>query len=202
VGKLQLTGLITAIFWTFACASTPGLKRQMGPKFAEETASWQEIIKTNGQSGMWLVTRGYHTGDDVVAVATNAAFSHASILDQDKGTVIEAIAEGVIETPLDKFLSETHRVVLVEPKGWTPEIGKDAVNKARAQLGKSYDFLGTVGAPKEDRWYCSELAVWTMGIKVNEKGAKKVFHPKALMELGSILFDSKDRDGEPDSVEE
>ena len=68
---------------------------------------------------MWLVTRGYHTGDDIVAIATNSPLSHASVLDLEKLTVIEAIGRGVIETELTQFLRESHRLVLVDAREWT-----------------------------------------------------------------------------------
>jgi hypothetical protein len=172
----------------------------MGPAFEAETQSWIRIIKARAGPGMWLVTRGYHQGDDLVAVITNAPFSHASIIDPEKGTVIEAIAKGVIETPLQKFLSETHRVVIVKPKGWTEEGGKVALQKSRKQLGKGYDFLGTIGAPSKKRWYCSELAVWSNGQEVNKKGPKNIYHPRALIKMGTVLFDSNNRDGAPESL--
>jgi uncharacterized protein YycO len=147
---------------------------------------------------MWLVVRGYHRGDDVVAVATNAPLSHAAILDLEQGEVIEAIGDGVRVTPLRALLQQSHRVQLVRPAGWTPDKGELAVQRARSQVGKGYDFLGVVGAPSRERWYCSELAAWSMGIPVDQLGAWHVLHPKDLHRKGALLFDSGARDGAPD----
>lgn len=191
-------GLLVAFLPLVGCAGTQALKRRVGPKYEAETRSWIAMIEQRGGSGMWLVTRGYHTGDDVIAVATNSPLSHASILDLQGKTVIEAIGKGVIETPLDKFLRESHRLVLVQPNTWTPERGRVALAKARAQMGKKYDYLGVVGLPARDSWYCSELAAWSMGIEVNRKGPKHVLHPRHMQRYGAVLFDSGQRDGKPD----
>ena len=182
------------------CAGTEALKRREGPEYAAETASWREALDRLGQSGMWLVTRGYHKGDDLIAVASNAPLSHASILDKENQAVVEAIGEGVVVTDLGKFLEETHRLVLVQPERWTPKEGLEALARARSQVGQGYDFLGIVGIPQEERWYCSELAAWSMGIRVNHRGPQHVLHPLKLLEQGQVLFDSKGRDGAPEPI--
>ena len=81
----------------------------------------------------------------MVSIATNAPLTHASILDLERETVVEAIGKGVMETPLKKFLTETHRVLLVKPHQWTPEAGKAAVAKARGQLGKVLSWMSVRG---------------------------------------------------------
>lgn len=175
------------------------LQRREGPEFEAETASWIDVLDERGKNGMWLVTRGYHPGDDTVAIATQSPLSHASVLDIEKMEVIEAIGGGVKVTGLDKFLRETHRLLLIEPDGWNSDKGSDAVAKSRGQVGRGYDFLGVLGAPDEERWYCSELAAWSMGIEVNRKGPLRVIHPRDMHEYGKVLFDSGGRDGKPDS---
>jgi uncharacterized protein YycO len=196
----RIAGVYALFLLTNACASTEALNRRIGPEYASETTSWIDKIKNSGGTGMWMVTRGYHVGDDLVSIATNSPLSHAAILDVEKQVVIEAIADGVIETPLKKFLTEAHRVLLIQPAGWTIAKGKAALAKARSQLGKGYDFLGTIGIPDKERWYCSELAIWAMGTKVNKLGAHKVIHPKNMPKMGAVLFDSKGRDGQVDGI--
>lgn len=186
----------------FLALRNPGndaLDRRQGPAYEAETASWIEVLKERGQSGMWLVTRGYHPGDDTVAIATQSPLSHASVLDLETMEVVEAVGDGVRVTGLDKFLRETHRMLLIEPNGWTADAGQAAVAKARGQVGHGYDFLGVLGAPDDKRWYCSELAAWSMGIEVDRKGPLRVLHPRDMHKLGTVLFDSGARDAEPDN---
>ena len=180
------------------CAGSDGLQRKTGPRFFAETQSWLDALRLVGGNGYWIVTRGYHPGDDVVAVASNQRFSHASILDLERLEVIEAVGHGVVHTPLMKFLREAHRMRLIRPEGWTPEKGEQAVARARGQVGAKYDFLGVVGAPSEKRWYCSELAAWSMGVAVNKAGAGEVLHPANLHRLGELLWDTGARDGAQD----
>ena len=191
-------GFLIAVFLFTACAGLQGLKRHTGPEYEVETKSWMQVVQNQGGNGMWLVTRGYHPGDDVVAIATAAPLSHAAILDLDKLQVIEAIGKGVVATDLEKFLQETHRVALIQPPDWTHTKGKTTVARARGKIGEGYDFLGTVGLPDNKRWYCSELAVWASGTEVDRIGPKNVLHPKSMLKLGKVLFDSDQRDGQPD----
>jgi len=112
--------------------------------------------------------------------------------------VIEAIGKGVVVTGLRKFLRESHRLLLIEPRGWTRERGKEFLARARGQLGKKYDYLGAVGLPVNTRWYCSELAAWSAKIRVDRHGPKHVLHPRQMHRYGKVLFDTRQRDGVPD----
>ena len=189
-GLLVATGLFTD------CTGFQGLKHRTGPEYEAETKSWMQTLQTQGGNGMWLVTRGDHPGDDVVAIATTSALSHAAILDLDKQQVIEAVGKGVVATDLKKFLHESHHVVLIQPPASTAPKAKPPW-PARGKIGEGYDFLGTVGLPDDKRWYCSELAVWASGTEVDHIGPKNVLHPKSMLKLGKVLFDTGQRDGQP-----
>ena len=191
-------GLLAAVVLFTDCAGLQGLKRHTGPEYEAETKSWMQVVQNQGGNGMWLVTRGYHPGDDVVAIATAAPLSHAAVLDRDKLQVIEAVGKGVVATDLKKFLRESHRLVLIQPPDWSAAKGQATVARARSKIGEGYDFLGTVGLPDDKRWYCSELAVWASGVKVDRIGPENVLHPKSMLKLGQVLFDSGQRDGQPD----
>ena len=180
------------------CQGARGCKRRRGAEYEDETASWLAALRQAGGDGMWLVSRGYHLGDDVIAMATNSPLSHASVLDLGRGEIIEAVGRGVKVTPLEPFLRDSHRVQLIRPSGWTTESGAAALARAREAVGKKYDLFGIVGAPSSDHFYCSELAVWSMEIEVDRAGPHHVLHPRNLHELGTLLFDSRERDGEPD----
>jgi hypothetical protein len=191
-------GLLLGATGFATCEGTRGCERRRGEAYAAETASWLAAIRALAGNGMWLVSRGYHLGDDLIAIATNSPLSHASVLDLDEEKVIEALGKGVVHSPLEPFLRESHRVLVIKPSNWTPEGGQQALERARTMVGKGYDFLGIVGAPSTNHFYCSELAMWSMGAKVDRAGPHHVLHPRHLDRQGKILFDSGDRDGEPD----
>ncbi len=195
----SLAALCASLFLlTSACAGGDGLTRKTGPEFEAETQSWLAGLRLIGANGYWLVTRGYHSGDDLVAVASNARWSHASVLDLDKMEIIEAIGSGVRKTPLAQFLREAHRLRIIRPAGWSPERGREAVLKARSKLGSGYDFLGVAGAPSDKRFYCSELAAWSMGLEVDKQGAWHVLHPANMHTMGELLWETGARDGKAD----
>ena len=180
------------------CQGTRGLERKTGPKYAEETASWGRAVRALGGDGMWLVVRGYHPGDDAIAIASNSPLSHAVVVDVARGEVIEAIGEGVVVNRLEKFLAESHRLQIIRPEGWNPERGAAAVARARSAVGKKYDLFGIVGVPSSQRYYCSELALWSIGYQVDRGGPRRVIHPRNMSKYGRLLFDSQERDGKPD----
>jgi len=189
---------LVIIFAFTGCAGLNGLVRKTGPKYEAEIQSWQKAIDNEGGNGMWLVSRGYRKGDDMVAILTCSSFSHVGILDTDKGEVIESLWNGNVTNSIANFIEISHRVVLVKPEGWTPETGGEALAKVRSQLGKKYDFSGIIGLPSSNRWYCSELASWCWGRQPDRKGPWHVIHPRRLTKMGTVLFDSGSRDGEPD----
>ncbi len=181
------------------CKGTRGCQRGRGARYEAETASWLAAIRARGGNGMWLVSRGYHLGDDIIAIATNSPLSHASVLDHDGEQVIEAIGKGVVQSALEPFLHESHRVQLIRPSGWSRDGGAAAVARARTAIGKGYDFLGIVGAPSSKHFYCSELALWSMQTPVDRLGPHRVLHPRDLGHHGEVLFDSGERDANPDA---
>jgi uncharacterized protein YycO len=196
VGLAVASVLATVLF--VQCQGTKALDRKKGPEYAAELASWKQAIDELAADGMWLIARGYHVGDDLVAIATNAPLSHASVLDKQRGQVIEAVGKGVVVTDLDDFVRDSHRLLIIEPASWTPERGREAVVKARGKVGAGYDYLGIVGVPSKKHFYCSELAVWSMGVEVDRNGPQHVIHPKDMHRYGKVLFDSGERDTEPD----
>jgi hypothetical protein len=189
-------GLASLVLVT--CQGTKGLHRKRGPKYADETASWLKAVRSLGGDGMWLIVRGYHPGDDAIAIASNSPLSHAVVLDLARGEVIEAIASGVVVTRLEDFLRESHRLQIIRPEGWSAERGAAALARARSAIGKKYDLLGIVGAPSSERYYCSELCLWSMEIAVDRAGPHRVVHPRTMTRYGALLFDSRERDARPD----
>jgi len=189
-------GLLALVLVT--CQGARGLHRARGPEYAGETASWLKAVRKLGGDGMWLVVRGYHPGDDAIAIASNSPLSHAVVLDLTRSEVLEAIASGVVVTPLEDFLRESHRLQIIKPNGWTPERGAAALARAKSAIGKKYDLFGIVGVPSSERFYCSELCLWSMEIAVDRAGPNHVVHPRTMTRYGTLLFDSKERDKKPD----
>ena len=181
-----------------SCKGSDAYRRRTGAEYEAEVASWLASVRELGASGMWLVTRGYHPGDDLVATATDAEYSHASLLDLERGEVIEAISGGVSTRPLADFLAETHRLMLIRPRGFVPDAGVAAVARARTMIGQGYDFTGIVGVPDPDRFDCSELAAWAWELPTGRLGPQHVLHPTQLVGFGDVLYQPGPRDKVPD----
>ena len=71
------------------CHSQILIKRD-SPQFRDTTGQWTQAIAERGKNGDWLVIRGYHDADNVVAVATNARLSHVAIFDADRSGTLSA----------------------------------------------------------------------------------------------------------------
>jgi len=174
------------------CAGLRPVFRQSGPAVDARTRGWQKEILRSGRDGDWLVIRGYNSADHLVAFAGNAELSHVGILDATRAEVIEAISPAVRSVPLRGFLQGADRVLLVRPADW--RLGREALAKARSQIGAPYDLMGTVGLPEKWKFYCSELAAWSVGMEVDREGPGEVLHPAAIPQFGTVLFDSDLRD--------
>ncbi len=183
--------LLALIFSGSGCMSLRPALRQSGPDANAVTRAWQKQILKRGRDGDWLVIRGYNSTNHLVAVAGNAELSHVGILDATNGLVIEAASPGVSELSLHEFLEEADRVVLIRPAGIDRGAGRKALARARSQIGAPYDLLGTMGLPEQDKFYCSELAAWSVGIEVDREGPGEVLHPAEMTKYGKVLFDSE-----------
>ena len=195
---LSVCQYLALVSFFTGCVGFEGFIKKTGPKYEAEVRGWERVIQERGGDGMWLVNRGYRAGDNIVAIATCSALSHVGVLDAKNGVVIESLWNGNVTNCLANFVDMSHRVVLVQPEGWSPEKGREALAKARGELGKKYDFAGLIGLPGTNRWYCSELASWCWGREANRLGPCFVIHPRRLPKMGTVLFDSGPRDGLPD----
>jgi len=159
-----------------------------------QTNRWMATIKEKAAPGDWLVTRGYTDSDNLVVAATNIPISHTAVLDNDRDQVIEAVGSGVRVSQLRSFIHNSHRILLMRPKWWTPERGPRAVNRARKAVGKEYDFMGAVGGNVPERFYCTELAVWSYKpYHTDHEHFPTVLEPGQMYLWATILFDSQPR---------
>lgn len=151
-------------------------------------------VRALGRDGDWLVIRGYHASDNLVAAVTNKPFSHAAVLDLAHGRVVEAEAQGVHFTPLAEFVAKSQRLMLVRPV-WSDEASAAAaVRRAREVVGRPYDFLGLVGLDLPGRYYCSGLAIEIYRSRIREGDVvPRPVEPGQLHYWGRILYDSGSR---------
>jgi protein tyrosine phosphatase (PTP) superfamily phosphohydrolase (DUF442 family) len=165
-----------------------------GARAETQTDRWVAEVRQKGVHGGWVVVRGTHVGDHAVAAVTFGTLSHAAVLDKEKEEVIEAVATGVRVTPLRTLLAQARRLQIVRPQGWTPELGRAAVARARSRVGRKYDWLGLVAAQDDARFYCTELAVDAYdGRRLGWKLGRVIF-PADMAGLGTLAFDSGARD--------
>jgi protein tyrosine phosphatase (PTP) superfamily phosphohydrolase (DUF442 family) len=192
---------VLGAFFALACAilafftiysgrpeSTP-----VGLAASRETDDWIERVHTQAEAGYWLVIRGTHIGDQVVAAGSAADLTHAAIYDAEHDVVIEAVGSGVLETPLRELLAQAHRLLIIRPREYSSEAGLAAVARARSHLGFSYDWLGTLGAQSDRRFYCTELAVDAWQAREHGWMPEGVIHPTQMPDFGEVLFDSGPR---------
>jgi hypothetical protein len=159
-------------------------------KVARDTGVLNEVRRL-GRDGDWLVIRGYHVTDNLVATLTNTPLSHAAVLDITKDQVIEAESAGVHLSTLPQFVAKSHRLLLIRPVWSDEKTSVEALQKARALVGKKYDFLGLIGLNVPDSFYCSEL---TLAIYLPYIPKAQIIprpdEPGQLYFWGRILFDS------------
>lgn len=102
-----------------------------------------------------------------------ANLSHVGIAEQndkDDWFVIEAISEGVVQTPLKEFLNRSYdsegkpKVIVGRVVKKYQALIPKAISEARKLIGKPYDETYQIG---NDRYYCSEL-VYEVFKKAND----------------------------------
>jgi hypothetical protein len=180
---------VVGVFAAFLYAGRPEAP-PVGTAASRETDRWLELIRTRGAQGYWLVVRGTHPGDQVVAAVSAARLTHAALLDFERSEVIEAVGRGVSVAPLRELVAQSMRIQLVRPRGYTPEKGSAAIVRARAHVGKSYDWLGTVGLQTDRSFYCTELCADAYDARTQGWMPNGVLHPEKMSQYGDILYDS------------
>jgi len=165
----------------------------VGTEASRLTDRWSEVVHERAQDGYWIVVRGTHIGDQVVAEGSAAELTHAAVYDAERGDIIEAVGSGVSSGPIRELLAQSHRFLIIRPRDWTEEEGRLAVERARSHIGYDYDFLGTVGVQSDRRFYCTELCI--DAYRARERGwmPAGVIHPEHMERYGEIVYDSGER---------
>lgn len=165
----------------------------VGLEAAQLTEHWIDVVHRRARHGDWIVVRGTHLGDQTVAAGSAAELTHAAIYDAETDEIVEAVGGGVGVTPLRELLAQSRRFLIVRPRDWTEAEGRRAVARARSRIGSGYDWLGTLGLPSADRFYCTELCV--DAYRGRERGGVPagVIHPAHMTRYGELIFDSGPR---------
>ncbi len=109
------------------------------------------LRRTDGTTSNWFIP-GY--------------WGHAALYAGD-GKIVDAVTHDVRETDLNQFCAEGDAVIVVRPKGLGSEQVQAAVEHARAQLGKPYDF--DLDFEDRSRFSCTELVADSLATATGRK---------------------------------
>lgn len=158
------------------------------------TTMWVGELRAHAQDGDIVLRRGYAVLSDIILLLTpGAPMSHAGIYDAKTHTVIDAVSSGVREVPDRTYLNAAHRWMIVRPTGLSATERRAAVERARAAVGTGFDFSGFVGVDNPDRFYCSELAAWALGVRDDVFADEFLVTPAELTAVGPTVYASVDR---------
>jgi uncharacterized protein YycO len=185
---LRVVPLLALVFFCAGCAVKPVVSPDAALKPEETTA----LVRSHLRTGDWLVARGVHAADDFISTMTNMPFSHAAIYDAATDEVVEAEGQGVHATSLSDFLAKSSRVWVIRPMWSTVDNAPEAVQRARALIGKGYNFTGLIGIDAPERYYCTQLAIEAYKPFITEGGnpIPQVISPGRMHHWGRILFDT------------
>jgi uncharacterized protein YycO len=192
--KFQL--LLCAVTLT-ACSAKSVVVHRPEDKNADAAVTdlWEHDIRRIARDGDWILSRSYYLVGDAIAAGTRGEdLSHASIYDAERGTVIEAVGEGVREIPLHELLARNHYVIVVRPARMTATEQHEAVDRARTQVGVPFDKRGMFGWNDPQKFYCSELVYWASQTEAHTGEHERVITPSDLMKYGEVIYWSGKRD--------
>ncbi len=189
--KLFYFMALGAVIFFYGCLARPVIKKTDDARHRSQNAEIMRQVAQRAQTGDWLVIRGYHGVDNLVANATGIPLSHVAIYNADSQRVVEAEGRGVHLSSLAEFVDKAYRLLIIRPRWQNSRNGLAAWQRARKLVGRDYDFLGTVGFNYPSRYYCSELVVsiyrpWYRG---NEK-FPTVIKPGELFLYDRIILSS------------
>ena len=189
--------LLAALCALSACAARSQMVQRPTDTSVDDaiTAMWVDEIRHTARDGDWLLSRAYALTSDLIVLGTRGQdLSHGSIYDASRGTVIESIASGVREIPLEQYVARNHLVLIVRPAHMTADDGREAVARARTKVGAPFDATGMFGVDDPDRFYCSELVYWASQTAARTGSHERVVTPSDLMKYGEVIFWSGERD--------
>ena len=195
-GIIKVIPLVCLALLAAGCAVRPLADPDVTLKEPGQVLAVRQALR----HGDWLVARGVHAADNLVASVTNMPLSHAAIFDAESEGVIEADGSGVHTTPLADFLANSQRVLVIRPIWSSPGNSRAAVERARSWLGKGYNFTGLVGLDIPERYYCTQVALFAYKPFITEKPDNpipRIIKPGQMYHWGRIMYDSGPTDAEP-----
>jgi uncharacterized protein YycO len=189
--------MFAAIATLSACAAkSPVIHRPEDARVdAAISAMWAAEIRRVARDGDWLLSRAYYATSDLIVLGTaGEALSHGSMYDASRDAVIESIASGVREIPLEQFVARNHLILVVRPSNMTADDGKAARARARTKLGAKFDSTGMFGIDDPDRFYCTELVYWASETAARTGSHERIVTPADLMKYGEVIYWSGKRD--------
>jgi uncharacterized protein YycO len=186
-----------ALVTTAACsAKSVAIHRPESPDVdAAITAMWTHEVQSIARDGDWILSRAYAATSDLIVLGTTGeGVSHGSMYDAQHATVIESVASGVREIPLDTFVGRNHFVIIVRPSNTSATDGTRAVERARSKVGLPFDATGMFGFDDPDKFYCSELVYWASQTEARTGSHELVITPSDLMKYGEVIYWSGKRD--------
>lgn len=133
-----------------------------------------------------VFTRRRAIGSALLRAWMHSDFSHCALVDRVTNTIIEASAHGVRERPLDDLLNEASEFKFIDIACPVPEI---ALNWARQQINKPYDWFGVLGFwfrrnwDHDGAWFCSELCATAI-----QRAGRQLFRRKAYRVSPETLY--------------
>lgn len=190
----QKNHLIFSILLIISLLAGCAVNPKADPDITLNQSTDADLIRSKLQHGDWLVVRGIHIPDNMVATLTNMPLSHAAIYDKTQDQVIESDSNGVHTSTLEEFLSRSQRVLIIEPVWANDQTREPAVARARGWLGKGYNYTGLIGINSPDRFYCTQLAIDAYKPVIEKQPGDNplptVIKPGQMYHWGRIVYDS------------
>src|SRR5574343_68023 len=129
-----------------------------------------------------------------ITAFTWSNYRHVGFYDRKNGSIIDSRSDygGVSEYSFEK-LKEDYSRILVRS---FPNVPLEALNIARSQIGKPYDWTALAGIglhrdwQETNKWFCSELVTWACqqtGADVINKQSWRVT-PQDVLEVSSAAL--------------
>ncbi len=116
------------------------------------------------------------------AIGLSGNWVHGALV-KDKNTIIEMVASGYREVPIDVSLNENEHIMVLKPQYKNPQEIEKTIQSAQQHVGKPYD--SKMSLKSDDKLYCTELIYKSL-----KDGAPAIrIEPKSLFGFKAIAPD-------------